>query len=100
MVEKITVVQELVAKVDDETKRMDADMAARAVNILLGNPSDNEHPIAGEAILRHLKYLFQFLDVRPQHASSSSDSAESEDNITDTGISVDDDTIEDSLEVH
>ena len=97
--EKITEVQELVAKVDDETKRMDADIAARAVNILLGNPSDKEHPIAGEAILRRLEYLFQFLDVRPQHASSSSDTAESEDNIPDTGISVDDDTIEDSLEV-
>ena len=56
--EKITKVQELVAKVDNETKGMDADMAARAVNILLGNRSDDEHLVAGEAILRRLEYLF------------------------------------------
>ena len=29
-------------------------MAARAVNILLSNRSDDEHPVAGEAILRRL----------------------------------------------
>ena len=47
-------VPELVENVDNETKRMDPDMAARAVNILGGNTSDNEYPIAGEAILRRL----------------------------------------------
>ena len=74
-------------------------MAARAVNILLGNRSDDEHPVAGEAILWRLEYLFQFLDLNPHHASSRSDSAESEDDIPDVSISGDGHTIEDSLEV-
>ena len=74
-------------------------MAARAVNILLGNRSDDGHPVAGEAILQSLQYVFQFLDLNPHPASSSSDSAESEDDIPDVSISVDGHTIEDSFEV-